>query len=135
MNHDRTRRALVTGGASGIGRAIVDRAAADGMAVVAADIDVERAEAHARQLAPAPVVARRVDVADNDSVDELAAWVDATGGVDLLVCNAGVAALKPLLDTVDADWEWILDINLMGAVRTIRALLPGMIASANEPSL
>lgn len=127
MDELASRRAVVTGGASGIGRALTARLASEGMSVVAADIDVDGALETAARLAPAPVEGRRLDVADPASVAAFADWIVATGGVDLLVCNAGVAAIKPFLAADDADWEWILGINLLGAARTIRALLPTMI--------
>jgi NAD(P)-dependent dehydrogenase (short-subunit alcohol dehydrogenase family) len=99
--------ALVTGAASGIGRAIAARLAAEGAAVVLADRDLEGASAAAEQLGGADsALAVGVDVTDEASIREAVAEACATyGGVDLIVNDAGLSISKPLADTTAADWD------------------------------
>jgi len=101
------RVALVTGAASGIGRAIATRLAAEGAAVAVADRDIPGAEAVAEALGgPDVAVPVHVDVGDEDAVAAAVAEVCATyGGVDLVVNNAGLSISKPLGETTLADWD------------------------------
>ena len=102
-----TRVALVTGGGSGIGRAIAHRLAAEGACVVVADRDASSAGAVAREIGSADVaVPVTVDVTDEAGI--AAAFGQAAlafGGVDLVVNNAGLSISKPLLETTLADWD------------------------------
>ncbi|WGD37671.1 bifunctional aldolase/short-chain dehydrogenase [Lysinibacter sp. HNR] len=108
-----TRVAFVTGAASGIGKAIATRLAADGACVVIADLDLEKAQAAAAELGSTDVaIGVRVDVTDEAQVQAgLNEAVLAFGGVDLVVNNAGLSLSKPLLDTTEADWD--LQHNVM----------------------
>src|SRR5690348_2128147 len=107
-----TRIALVTGGGSGIGRAIAHRLAAEGACVIVADRDGESAAATADELGGADVaVAVTVDVTDEDAL-ALAVREStlAFGGIDLVVNNAGLSISKSLLDTSDKDWDLQHDV-------------------------
>ncbi|HEY2191730.1 MAG TPA: bifunctional aldolase/short-chain dehydrogenase [Actinomycetospora sp.] len=117
------RIAFVTGGGSGIGRAIAHRLAAEGAAVVVADRDGDAAAGVASEIGSADVaVPITVDVT---SADAVSAAVDAAalafGGVDLVVNNAGLSISKPLLETTDADWDLQHDVMARGSFVVSRA--------------
>ena len=117
-----TRTAVVTGASSGIGAATVRRLAADGWQVVAAARRLDRLGELARDLPG--VRPQALDVTDPRSVDDLA---DAVPQCDLLVANAGGAFdLAPMADA-DADtWARTYDVNVLGLLRTVQALLPAL---------
>ena len=112
-----TRVALVTGGGSGIGRAVAHRLAAEGACVVVADRDGEAAATVAKELGGADVaVAVTVDVTDEQQVvAAVAAACTAFGGVDLVVNNAGLSISKPLLETTLDDWDIQHDVMARGS--------------------
>ncbi|NUR58218.1 MAG: SDR family oxidoreductase [Catenulispora sp.] len=118
-------KAVVTGGASGIGAATARTLANRGAAVAVLDLN------------PAPAVAAglhgfQADVADDASVQTaMAAAVDALGGLDVLVNNAGIGATGSIEDNPDADWLRIYDVNVVGMVRVSRAALPALRRSAH----
>ena len=122
--------AVVTGAASGIGRALVDRFAAAGMRVVLADVEaeaLEKAEAEV-QATGAETLAVVTDVADRSSVVALAAAVvERFGGTHVLCNNAVSGGGGALWETTDRDWAWVLGVNLMGVVHGIQAFLPHMV--------
>lgn len=122
------RRALVTGGASGIGRAIAESYVDAGARVVIADRDLTAAEDAARAMAADGTVA--VDVADEESVeDAYAAAVGAIGAVDVLVNSAGILE-ESLLSEMSLDmWRRTLDVDLTGIFLMCRAAVPAMIAA------
>ncbi|TWF79943.1 rhamnulose-1-phosphate aldolase/alcohol dehydrogenase [Pseudonocardia hierapolitana] len=125
-----TRIAFVTGGGSGIGKAIAHRLAAEGACVVVADRDGDAAAAVAAELGSTDVaVPVTVDVTDSEAV---AAAVDAAalafGGVDLVVNNAGLSISKPLLETTEADWDVQHDVMAKGSFLVSRAAAKAMIA-------
>ncbi|MDB5602663.1 MAG: fabG 1 [Xanthobacteraceae bacterium] len=125
------RFAVVTGGAQGIGRAIVERFLASGAAVAIWDRDLVLAQATARELAlhgRAEAVA--VDVTDLASVERAASeTVAAFGRVDILVNNAGIAGPNATTWQYPPDaWAQVLAINLTGPFHCARTLVPGMIA-------
>jgi len=111
------RRALVTGGASGIGRACARRLAAAGADVVVADIDGEAAERAAEEVGGVPLLA---DLADTDALDGLAA------GVDILVNNAGVQHVAPVHDFPPEAFARIMRLMVEAPFRLVRDALPGM---------
>jgi 3-hydroxybutyrate dehydrogenase len=116
------RVALVTGGASGIGRAIAQTLSDDGTTVVIADLDRESAERTAGELPGAR--ACRADVADPADCRRLAADV---GRVDILVNNAGLQHVSPLVDFPDDRWEHLIRVMLVAPFHLTKAVLPGMI--------
>jgi 2-hydroxycyclohexanecarboxyl-CoA dehydrogenase len=113
------RVALVTGGAGGIGRAIVRALAADGYRVAAGDI----AEVPAGEAA----LAVRLDVTDSASVDEaVSATERELGRIEILVNTAGWDEFHPFLDTDEAFWDRIIELNYKGCLRVCRRVVPGM---------
>ncbi|MDX3661507.1 bifunctional aldolase/short-chain dehydrogenase [Streptomyces sp. ID05-26A] len=112
-----TRVALVTGGGSGIGRAVAERLAAEGACVVVADRDGEAARAVAEGIGSSDVaVPVTVDVTDVPGIAEaFRAAVLAFGGVDLVVNNAGLSISKPLAETTEADWDLQHDVMAKGS--------------------
>ncbi|MGM7668012.1 bifunctional aldolase/short-chain dehydrogenase [Microbacterium sp. A93] len=117
------RIAFVTGAASGIGKAIATRLAAEGACVVVADLDLEKAQAAAAELGNTDVaIGVAANVADGDAVQ--AALNDAVlafGGVDLVVNNAGLSLSKPLLETTEKDWDLQHDVMAKGSFLVSKA--------------
>lgn len=118
-----TRIALVTGAASGIGKAVATRLAAEGACVVIADVDLEKAEAVARDLGTSDVaIAIRADVTDEEQVQEaIDSALLAFGGLDLVVNNAGLSLSKSLLETTTAEWDLQHDVMAKGSFLISRA--------------
>lgn len=117
------RIAFVTGAASGIGKAIATRLAAEGACVVVADLDLEKAQAAAAELGTADVaIGVAANVADAAAVQAaLDEAVLAFGGVDLVVNNAGLSLSKPLLETTEADWNLQHDVMAKGSFLVSKA--------------
>ncbi|WP_420792105.1 bifunctional aldolase/short-chain dehydrogenase [Arthrobacter agilis] len=111
------RIALVTGAASGIGKAIATRLAAEGACVVIADLNIDSAVAVAEELGGADVaVGVQADVTDPAQVRQaVQAAVLAFGGLDLVVNNAGLSISKPLLETTEKDWDLQHDVMAKGS--------------------
>jgi len=132
--------AVVTGAASGIGLALAQRLAGEGMRVVLADLPGQRLDAAASEVAahageagagvPAGVLAVPADVCDEAA---LRAVVDAAGraygGVDLVCLNAGVLGPTniPVWEITDADWHWVFGVNFWGVVNGLRAFVPHLL--------
>ncbi|KAF2412326.1 short-chain dehydrogenase [Microbacterium sp. B35-04] len=117
------RIALVTGAASGIGKAIAVRLAAEGACVVIADLDLEKAQAAAAELGNTDVaIGVAANVADADAIQAaFDAAVLAFGGVDLVVNNAGLSLSKPLLETTEKDWDLQHDVMAKGSFLVSKA--------------
>ncbi|WP_165984676.1 SDR family NAD(P)-dependent oxidoreductase [Streptomyces sp. YIM 98790] len=115
-------RALVTGGASGIGQAAARLLAARGARVAVLDLRPEDVTA--------PLLPYRADVSDDASVRAaVSAAAEDLGGLDILVNNAGIGAAGTVADNPDEEWHRVWDVNVVGMVRTSRAALPRLRAS------
>ncbi len=123
------RIAFVTGAASGIGKAIATRLAAEGACVVIADLDLEKAQAAAAELGNTDVaIGVAANVADADAVQAaLNEAVLAFGGVDLVVNNAGLSLSKPLLETTEKDWDLQHDVMAKGSFLVSKAAARALI--------
>lgn len=123
--------AIVTGGASGIGRATAEKLAAEGAKVVVADYDAATGEETVAAIRREGGDARfvRVDVSDAGEVDAMVnAAIENYGGIDVLFNGAGILALGSILDTDEKAWRRVLDVNLTGTFLCSRAAMPHIIA-------
>lgn len=139
MRDFRNRVAVVTGGASGVGRALCVQLAEAGARVALADIDPARLDAAAREIAQATgaeVAGFQADVTKQASVEALAEAVFARfGAVHLLFNNAGVGlgeAQRAIWTLPVNDWHWGFDVNVFGVIHGIQAFVPRMLASGEE---
>jgi len=125
------KAAAITGAASGLGRAMALAFAAEGMHLALADVDEAGLE-ETRALLGSPdskIVSMRVDVSKAADVHQFAARAAAQlNGVHLVCNNAGVAVSGPVWETSEAEWQWILGVNLLGVVNGVRAFVPRLIA-------
>ncbi|MFJ3493567.1 SDR family NAD(P)-dependent oxidoreductase [Streptomyces sp. NPDC086091] len=120
-------RALVTGGASGIGLATARLLAAEGARVAVLDLAAEAPAGF-----PGDLVYVRADIGDDPSVvAAVDGAVAALGGLDVLVNNAGIGAQGGVEDNPDEEWRRVLDVNVVGLVRVTRRALPALRASAH----
>ena len=127
----RGRTAVVTGGASGIGRALILRFARDGANVVVADVDEPgmASVAGEAQALGVKAIAVRTDVSERSQVEALAARAFETFGTVHVLCNnAGVAAWGGIESATHRDWQWVLGVNLWGVIHGVEAFVPRMIA-------
>ncbi|RLC59513.1 MAG: 3-oxoacyl-ACP reductase [Chloroflexi bacterium] len=136
MKEFKGKVAVVTGAASGIGRAMAEKFAAEGMKVVLADIEegaLAKAEREMKESG-ATVLAVRTDVSKGAAVDALADKAfEAFGGVHVLCNNAGVAPVTGASwELTEADWQWVLGVNLWGALHGVRAFVSRMIEQDSE---
>lgn len=119
--------AVVTGAASGIGRAVAVDLVARGAVVVATDVNVERLTEVVEGLGD-NAVAVPGDLRDTATIERLVAAADNAGGCTVLVNNAGVMDhFLPAGEVDDETWEWVMSVNVTAPMRLTRALLPGMV--------
>jgi NAD(P)-dependent dehydrogenase (short-subunit alcohol dehydrogenase family) len=132
----RDRVAVVTGAASGIGRGLAERFAAEGMKVVLADIEAPALAAAAQELADkgAAVFPYQADVSQAESVEALAGRVyEEFGEVHLLCNNAGVGGGGGLVwECTLEDWRWVMGVNLWGVIYGVKYFVPRMVAQGTE---
>jgi len=132
----RDKVAIVTGAASGLGKAIAWRYVRAGAKVVVADLDLKLAGAVAAEMGEGNAMGIAMDVTDEAAVnDGVARVLDAFGGVDILVSNAGIQIVHPLEEFPFAEWKRMLAIHLDGAFLTTKACLPHMYKSGRGGSV
>ena len=122
------RVVLITGGAGGIGRAIAARFLADGDTVMLADRTEEALAEAAARLGEVETVTADVTVVD-DCERMVAATVERLGGIDVMVCTAGVWVEGPTADMSEEQWDRTIDVNLKGTFFACRFAIPALIAS------
>ena len=126
--------AVITGGASGIGRALAERFAEEGMKIVIADVEpgaLEKAEAEMKADG-AEVLAVQTDVSDAAEVQALAdRTVEAYGTANILCNNAGVGSGGRMWEIPLEDWEWVLGVNLWGVIYGVRSFVPIMLKNGD----
>lgn len=123
------KTAVVTGGGSGIGRALALALAREGMNIAVADIRAEPASAVAEEVRSLgrEATGLECDVSDRASVRRMSEQVqDRLGAVHVLCANAGVTSFKRLAQMGEDDWDWIFGVNVFGATNCIQSFLPGM---------
>ncbi|MES2298336.1 MAG: SDR family oxidoreductase [Pseudomonadota bacterium] len=135
MKNFKDKVAVITGGASGLGRQFANTAAALGMRLVLADVQVDALEQAKAELEAqgAQVLAVRCDVRKSEQVQALAdAAIDRFGAVHLLFNNAGVGSGGLIWENSVADWEWVLGVNVWGVIHGVRIFTPLMLACAQR---
>ena len=126
------KRAIVTGGATGIGLAIARQFQAAGMRVAIADLDEAGAVKAAASLGPQHMGVK-IDVRDRASVERAFADVIAAfGGYDILAANAGVSSMKLVVDLEDSDWDFNFDVNAKGIFFTNQAAVKHFLAEKRQ---
>jgi len=123
------RVALVTGGASGIGRGLVEELLDRGLSVAAGDVNDGHLSALRDDLAchRPRLMTLHLDVAEPSDWSRAVAQIEARfGAIDILCLNAGIGILGPILGSRPADWTWLIQVNLAGATNGLASLLPGM---------
>lgn len=124
-----SQRILITGGASGLGRAMAEAWLKDGARVFIGDVNEERGLETVAALSslPGTLEFQHLDVRDTASFNAAREWIEQHwGGLDVLVNNAGVAAAARIDRGDMADWDWIFDINVKGPVRGCKVFVPMM---------
>ena len=135
MKDFKDKVAVITGAASGIGRALADRCVQEGMKAVLADVEAEplaTAEASLK-ASGATVLAVQTDVSQARDVEALAQkTMEAFGAVHVLCNNAGVGTEAAVWESTLAEWEWVVGVNLWGVIHGVRVFVPLMLAQDAE---
>lgn len=134
MTEIKGKSAVVTGGGSGIGMGLAKELSRQGAAVAVADIMLDNARKIADEINAegGRAIAVHCDVSDRASIKAMKVEANAAlGHIGLVFANAGATSFEPLVEMSDDDVDWIIQVNLMGAIHTVRAFLPDMI-EANE---
>ena len=121
---------IVTGAGRGIGRAIAQRLAREGVSVVVTDIDQQNAETTADEIrsAEGKAIGFKVDVTHQDEVERMVSrTVSEFGALHILVNNAGVGAVAPILETDEETWDWVMNVNAKGVFLCSKAAAKQMI--------
>lgn len=137
MKQFKNKVAVITGAASGLGKAFAEAGAALGMKLVLADIQEDALHATVRTLEDqgATVIGARIDVSSADQVQALAdAAMTAFGEVNLLFNNAGVGAGGLVWENTEKDWDWVLGVNLKSVIHGVRIFTPLMLTAARDPA-
>lgn len=122
------KTAIITGSARGIGKAFAEAYVREGARVAIADIDLKRAEETASEIGP-QAIAVYLDVTDQASIEKAVASVDETfGGIDILVNNAAIFDLAPIVEITRESYDRVFSINVAGALFTLQAVAKTMIA-------
>jgi NAD(P)-dependent dehydrogenase (short-subunit alcohol dehydrogenase family) len=135
MKEFKDRVAVITGGASGLGRALAERFAREGVKLVLADIDERALAATVAELEArgTRVVGQRTDVSQAEEVERLAkAALAAFGAVHIVCNNAGVVSLGVVWENAEADWRWALGVNLWGVIHGVRVFTPILLRQGDE---
>ena len=128
MNRLEGKSALITGSARGIGRAFAEAYVGEGARVAIADINIERAEATAKEIGPA-AYAIQMDVTRQESIDAaIGTCVKEAGGLDILVNNAALFDLAPIVEITRESYDRLFSINVAGTLFTLQAAAKQMIA-------
>jgi NAD(P)-dependent dehydrogenase (short-subunit alcohol dehydrogenase family) len=136
MEELKGKTAVVTGAASGIGKALAAKCRAEGMNVVLADVEKAALTKALDELSGGGrgVISVLTDVSSPDAVDQLARkTLEAFGGIDLLFNNAGVGAGSTIWESTLEDWTWVMGVNLWGVIHGIRTFVPIMLKQ-NRPA-
>ena len=135
MKEFKDKVAVITGAASGIGRAMAERCVQEGMKVVLADMELASLTKteESMKASGATVLAVRTDVSQARDIESLAQkTLDAFGAVHLLCNNAGVWTGASVWESTIADWEWVMGVNLWGVIHGVRVFVPIMLAQETE---
>jgi NAD(P)-dependent dehydrogenase (short-subunit alcohol dehydrogenase family) len=135
MKEFRDKVAVITGAASGIGRALADRCVQEGMKAVLADVELEPLTKFEASLkaSGATVLAVRTDVSQARDIEALAQkTLKVFGAVHLLCNNAGVGTEAAIWESTCEEWEWVMGVNLWGVIHGVRVFVPIMLAQDEE---
>ena len=135
MREFKDRVAVITGGASGLGRAMAEQFGRSGMQLMLADVDTALLDQTAAELRAAGlmVATHRTDVSHAEDVEALArATLKQYGAVHVVCNNAGVAPLGAVWESTTADWTWGIGVNLWGVIHGVRVFTPIMLAQGTD---